>query len=110
MLWWEYPDRLMPMLPNYFPIDYVLIPVIFMLVYQKFSGWKAFIWASLLMAAFLSLIADPVLVWLNLYQPLTWQYHYGIPVFVLTVIIARAVTGIVVFRNESSLSDRIEPD
>ena len=94
-LMWTYPNSLLPGLPNFFPIDYVAIPIIFMLIYQKYPGWKAFILASALMSIILSLIADPVLVWLNVYQPLSWQYYYSIPTFVFIVSFAKLVTIIV---------------
>ncbi len=94
LLMWTYPNSLIPGLPNYFPIDYVTIPVVFMLIYQKYPGWKAFILASTLLACFLSLIGDPVLVWLNVYQPLSWQYYYSIPTFVLIVGFAKLITNV----------------
>lgn len=96
LLFWTYPNSLLPALPNYFPIDYVAIPVIFMLIYQKYPGWKGFIWASVLISCLLSLIGDPLLVWLNVYQPLSWQYYYSIPAFILIVSFAKFVTVIVV--------------
>lgn len=104
LMWFAYPDRLIPTAANYFPIDYVLIPVIYMLIYQKYTAWKSFIGANILVAAFLSLIADPVMVWLNIYQPLFWQYYYGIPTFVLIVIAAKAITAAIVLRDQSCLS------
>ncbi len=98
-LMWTYPNNLIPALPSYLPIDYVAIPVIFMLIYQKYPGWKGFILASALIASLLSLIADPMLVWLNVYQPLSWQYYYSIPTFVLIVSFAKYFTIIVTDRD-----------
>jgi hypothetical protein len=95
LLLWTYPYGLVPALPNFFPIDYVTIPVIFMLIYQKYPEWKKFIIASTIAASVLSLVLDPVIVYLNIYQPLTWQYYYSIPTFVFMVCFCKWVTIIV---------------
>ncbi|MGE5390308.1 MAG: CBO0543 family protein, partial [Deltaproteobacteria bacterium] len=50
-LLWCYPYALVPALPNFFPIDYVVIPVCFMLIYQKYSGWKEFLTAVTVIAS-----------------------------------------------------------
>ncbi|MEN6349222.1 MAG: CBO0543 family protein [Syntrophomonas sp.] len=99
LLLWTYPNGLVPALPNFFPIDYVAIPVVFMLIYQKYGGWKEFIVASLLLSAILSMILDPVIVWLNVYQPLSWQYYYSVPTFAVMVTFCKWVTDIVTGRD-----------
>lgn len=99
LLMWTYPNSLIPGVPNYFPIDYVTIPVIFMLIYQKYPGWKAFLLTSLFISSFLSLILDPVMVWLNVYQPLSWQYYFSIPAFVFIVSFAKLITIVVMGRD-----------
>lgn len=96
---WAYPYNLVPFLPNFFPIDYVVIPVVFMLIYQKYGSWKAFLIASSLVATVLSLIFDPIMVWMNLYQPFTWQYYYSPPVFVFMVSFCKWVTTIIINRD-----------
>ncbi len=99
LLMWTYPNSLIPGVPNFFPIDYVTIPIIFMLIYQKYPGWKGFLLASLFISSFLSLILDPVMVWLNVYQPLSWQYYYSIPAFVFIVSFAKLITIMVMGRD-----------
>lgn len=94
-LLWTYPYGLVPALPNFFPIDYVAIPVIFMLVYQKYVEWKSFLMATTVVSCVLSLVFDPILVYLNIYQPLSWQYFYSIPTFVFMVGLCKGVTAIV---------------
>lgn len=94
-LLWAYPDNLVPFLPNFFPIDYVVVPCVFMLIYQKYSGWKAFLISSTVISAVLSLVFDPIMVWLNLYQPLSWQYYYSIPVFVFMVSFCKWITMVI---------------
>lgn len=95
LLLWTYPYGLVPALPNFFPIDYVSIPVVFMLVYQKYPGWKGFLIASTILSSVLSLVLDPIIVYLNIYQPLTWQYYYSVPTFVFMASFCKLVTIIV---------------
>ncbi|HWQ75822.1 MAG TPA: hypothetical protein VN441_10935, partial [Syntrophomonas sp.] len=52
-----------------------------------------------LICTVLSLIIDPIIVWLNFYQPLSWQYYYSIPTFLFMVCFCKAITGIVVKRD-----------
>jgi len=99
LLAWTYPYSLVPALPNFFPIDYVAIPVVFMLVYQKYRGWREFLIASTILSCVLSLILDPIIVWLNIYQPLSWQYYYSVPTFVFLVSFCKLVTIIVRGQN-----------
>ncbi|MGE5395986.1 MAG: CBO0543 family protein [Chitinophagales bacterium] len=98
-LLWSYPDALLPIPPNFFPIDYITIPVIFMLVYQKYPHWKGFVIASTVISSFLSLILDPIINWMNLYQPLSWHYYYSIPVFIIMVSFCKLITAIIVNQN-----------
>lgn len=89
---WVYPFKILPFLPAFFPIDFVIIPVVFMLLYQRYASWKQFLITSTTVAALLSMVFDPIMVWMNIYQPLKWQYYYSIPVFVLMVSFCRLVT------------------
>ena len=85
---WDYPDKILPFLP----FDFVVIPVVFMLIYQKFRPWKDFVIASTILAAFYAFIAEPVTVWLNLSVFLRWKYSYSFPIYVLIAVIMRWLT------------------
>lgn len=80
---WMYPIRLLPKFPHMLPIDITILPIIFMQVYQSYSQWKAFIIASLIMAACCAFIAEPILVWMGIYEPLNWKYYYSFPTYTL---------------------------
>lgn len=98
---WGYPDVMFPFIPRLFPMDYVLIPVIYMLVYQYFSGWKSFIIASIIMAAGFAFIAEPAMECLGLYQQYTWQHIYSFPIyFVLAVFWKWVVDKIMVYQRD----------
>lgn len=97
---WAYPYQFLPYMPNFFPIDYVVIPVVFMLIYQKYPGWKMFFIVTTIVSTFLTLILDPIMVSINIYQPLTWQYYYSAPTFVFMVSFAKWVTMIITGRDD----------
>lgn len=42
MGFWGYPVKLIPVNPPYFPVDFVYLPVMYMLIYQFFPHWKGF--------------------------------------------------------------------
>lgn len=97
---WGYPDVMFPFIPRLFPVDYVLIPVIYMLVYQYFSGWKSFIIASIIVAAVFAFIAEPAMECLGLYQQYTWKHIYSFPIyFVLAVFWKWVVDKMMVAHN-----------
>lgn len=80
---WMYPIRLAARYPHILPVDVTVLPILFMLIYQSYPQWKAFITASILMAAGLAFIGEPIAAWLGVYEPLTWKYYYSFPLYIL---------------------------
>ena len=39
---WVYPYSLLPLMTNFFPIDYVVVPVVFLLIYQNTRAGSSF--------------------------------------------------------------------
>jgi len=89
---WGYPDVLFPDIARLFPIDLTVIPVVYMLVYQRYSDWRSFFIASTITAAVFSFIAEPILVWLNLYLLVTWRYTYSFPIYIIMALIMKWLT------------------
>ncbi|NPV90135.1 MAG: hypothetical protein HPY50_05080 [Firmicutes bacterium] len=82
LTFWVYPFKLFPIIPRYVEYDLALMPVSFMLVYQYFPRWKTFILAIAALSALLSFVGEPIAVWLGLYQPLAWKFHYSFFVYI----------------------------
>ena len=77
---WEYPVRLLPL--EFSEIhDFVLIPVVYMLLYQRFVKWKEFIIADALVSVLGSFIVEPVFAALGFYRVITWRHIYSLPIF-----------------------------
>jgi hypothetical protein len=88
---WDYPTDIFPLFPPISAVNLACMPIVYALVYQYFNTWKKFIIASILIAAIFSFILEPILVLLGLYQPLTWKYYYGFPIYFALALIAKAV-------------------
>jgi len=80
---WQYPIRLAPKFPHILPVDTTLLPIIFMLVYQSFAKWKDFIIATVIMAAILAFVAEPLAIWMGVYEMTNWKYYYSFPLYIV---------------------------
>ncbi|MEN6328091.1 MAG: CBO0543 family protein [Syntrophomonas sp.] len=98
---WDYPDRFLPISPRLLPIDFITLPFLYMLVYQRFTSWKSYIIASLVLALVFSFILEPVLVWLNLYETINWKYIYSFPIYFIIALLVKWLTGIFVAQDSN---------
>lgn len=86
---WEYPVQIFPHLALFMPVDYVLVPVIGMILYQKFPKWGPYILFSAIASAAMSFLGEPFAVWLGMYKLIRWQYIYSFPIYTLVYIIIK---------------------
>ncbi len=86
---WGYPDRLLPNLPRLLPIDFTVIPVTFMLLYQFLPDWKRYFPALIMMSFLFSFAAEPLMVCLKLYELYSWKYIYSFPIYIAMGIIIK---------------------
>lgn len=75
LLLWQYPHPLLP-LPIIVSVHIIQMPMIHMIVYQYFVKWKAFLISSTILGFIFAFILEPLLVWLQLYEPYRWAYIY----------------------------------
>lgn len=83
LILWYYPYKLLPVYPQLVPINYAVLPVIYMLVYQYFPLWPSYIKAIVIMTVIFSFVAEPALDYLGMYKMLKWQYYYSVPIYLL---------------------------
>lgn len=90
---WTYPVRLTPYLnPQLYPYDVGVVIIPFMLVYQKFHrSFKQFFFATGLLSLFLAFVAEPFMVYLNIYKEITWKHIYSFPIYWLLGITCWAI-------------------
>lgn len=74
---WFYPDTLLALCTPLVPIDYTLLPILYMIAYQYFSSWKSFSIVLLIMSFSFAFVWEPLAETLNIYKPLKWHHVYS---------------------------------
>jgi hypothetical protein len=105
---WDYPTDIFPLFPPISAIDFSCMPLIYSLIYQHCRTWRKFIIATLLMAAIFCFICEPLFVFLGIYQPLTWKYYYGFPIYTAMAIGIKAVV-ILFYKIAAKSRDKVTP-
>lgn len=88
---WVYSDTLLPLCTPLVPIDYTLLPILYMLVYQNFSSWKSFTIVLLIMSLIFAFVLEPLAEMLNLYKPLKWNHVFSFFGFFLMGVFSRGL-------------------
>ena len=86
---WEYPVYTLPHIPLMLPVDYVIVPVVGMVIYQKFAKWIVFILVCILASALMSFIGEPIAVLIRMYKLITWRYIFSFPIYIVIYIVAK---------------------
>jgi hypothetical protein len=89
---WDYPTDVLPVFPPLTAVDLASLPMIYSLIYQYFKTWKNFSIATLVMATIFCFVFEPILSWSDIYQPLTWKYYYGFPIYISMAVCTKFVT------------------
>ena len=88
---WEYKYQIIPLLDVFLVYDISVMPITYMLMYQYFKSWKSFIIAHLVLAFVFAFVAEPFLVWLDVYQMYNWKHIYSFPIYFLMAIVLKWV-------------------
>ncbi|QOR67786.1 hypothetical protein IM538_06530 [Cytobacillus suaedae] len=92
MMLWTYPIRLSPYLdPQFYPYDIALVIIPYMLIYQWITQTKRFIITAILLAAFISYVAEPFFQWTGAYQTLNWKHIYSFTIYPLIAIFTKFI-------------------
>lgn len=87
--WWIYPIKLTPILPFTIPLDWGMVPVTHMLIYQYFPRWKSFLVAETIVAALGAFVAESLGEWAGIYLALHWYHHWSFPVYIMKAVIGK---------------------
>lgn len=82
---WEYPKMILPWGPRILCID-LMISIYFMLLYQFFTKWRSYIFASIILSAIFSFIFEPIAILLGIYIQLSWSHFYSFPIYILLAV------------------------
>lgn len=89
---WSYPVDVIPIFPRLTSVDYSVVPVVFMLIYQFFPDWKGFFQALVAVAAVFSFVVEPVIVKLGFYVLIKWTYWASFIIYIPMGLLARWIT------------------
>jgi hypothetical protein len=78
---WFYTVDILPLFPPISAIDITSMPLIYMLIYQRFGTWGKFLIATLIMATIFCFVFEPIFVWGGIYTMLIWKSFYGLPIY-----------------------------
>lgn len=89
---WEYLVRIIPQIPLMYPVDFIILPIGNMIIYQYFVKWKKYLAVSLLSAAVLAFILEPLSSAIHQYKLISWKYIYSLPIYFVISIFAKFLT------------------
>lgn len=89
---WGYPTKLVPVNPPLFPVDFIYLPVLYMLILQFFRKWKVFIIANVVAAFLYAWIGEPIYRGLDIYIIYNWKMSYSIPIYIAMSLFFRWLT------------------
>jgi len=96
---WSYPIKLVPILPRLMDIDFGVLPVIYMLIYQYLPRWIPFILTMIIASILMSFVAEPILEWLNIYKVYSWKHIYSAPIYLLIGITFKAIIDYIIVKS-----------
>lgn len=86
---WNYPVDVIPLLPRLSSVDYAVVPVIYMLIYQYFPTWKSFFWTLAVVSAVFSFVVEPIIAYLGFYVLIKWLHCYSFIIYIIMGSLAR---------------------
>ncbi|HBP63436.1 MAG TPA: hypothetical protein DD730_04010, partial [Desulfosporosinus sp.] len=103
LLLWNYTLRILPQIPLLFPVDFVIVPIFYMLVYQRYTNWKHYLLASTILAIVLSFVAEPIAVYIGQYQLISWKFIYSFPIYIVLASLGKIFANKMCSVQEKSL-------
>ncbi|MCC5467944.1 CBO0543 family protein [Pelosinus baikalensis] len=86
---WTYLVEIFPLFPRFEEVNFSVLPVTYMLIYQTYKDWKEYLIVIAIAAGTFTWIGEPILIWLELYVPLKWVPAYGFPIYVALGLITK---------------------
>lgn len=97
---WSYPHQFIVFTHRMNAVDFAAVPVIMTLIFQYFSKWKSYLFASIIMSAVISFIAIPLFVLFGLYRIEHWHYFYSFLFMIVLFIVSKGIINFVNNRAE----------
>jgi hypothetical protein len=98
---WGYKYNITPLLPGLLPVNFSVLSVLGMFLYQYFRSWKTFLIALTVLCCLLSFVGEPFMEYIGVYQRYGWKYWYSLPIYIVKPIVIRLmVTMLMKFGQE----------
>lgn len=91
---WSYPVEVIPIFPRLTSVNYTVVPIAYMLIYQKFSTWNSFFWAMIAVATLFALVVEPTIVKLGFYVLIKWTYWASFFTYIPMGLLSRWITRV----------------
>ncbi len=88
-LLWSYSYDIIQMIPFLIPIDFVIVPICYMVVYQHFQQWKSYLFTLAIVAAVGAFIIEPLFMWRDIYISYSWKHIYSFFAYITMGIILK---------------------
>lgn len=103
---WSYNIHLLSQLPHISWVYYIIMPVIYMLVYQYYYDWRSYYLAMAVLAVVLAFVFEPLLVLMQIYVLLKWRHIYSFPIYFVIGVAAKALVQMLNKQYTSDLPQR----
>lgn len=89
---WIYPIKITSVIPHFIPVNWAMLPVIYMLIYQYYPKWKSFLKATFIMSTVFSFVGEPFTEWFGVYYIFCWKYIWSFPLYILIAVSGKWLT------------------
>lgn len=98
---WGYQNTLFYLFsPILVPYDLAMMPVVYMLAYQKFIKWKTFLIANISISVVFTFVVEPTLEWLKIYKEYNFPSIYSLLIYILIAIVSKWIVEKIVAISE----------
>lgn len=97
---WYYPVDIIPLFPPISAVDITCMPLVYMVIYQRFGTWGKFLIATLIMSTVFCFVFEPIFVWSGIYTMLTWKSYYGFPIYFAIAVVSKWVVNVIYAAKE----------
>ncbi len=80
---WQYNKMLFPLWSRLISVDFSVMPVTYMVIYQYFNEWRSYTYASIVIALLYAFVAEPMITRLGIYQQNTWSLWYSLAIYII---------------------------
>lgn len=80
---WDYSIGIPLPISILIPVDFVILPVVDMLIYQKCPAWGKYMLVCVVAAVLLSFGFEPFAIWVGQYKLIVWRLVYSFPIYII---------------------------